>query len=39
VQKLDAGRLKAHLASLVGAPDHTVRNALADFAAAEGISV
>ncbi len=39
VQKLDAGRLKAHLATLIGAPDHTVRSALTEFAAAEGISV
>jgi phosphotransferase system enzyme I (PtsP) len=39
VQKLDAGRLKERLATLIGAPDHTVRNALADFAATEGISV
>lgn len=39
MQKLDAGRLSERLASLTARPDHTVRGELAEFAAAEGISV
>lgn len=39
MQKLDAGRLNERLSSLMARPDHTVRGELADFAAAEGISV
>ena len=39
MQKLDAGRLHERLSSLVARADHTVRDELAEFAAAEGISV
>jgi phosphotransferase system enzyme I (PtsP) len=39
MQKLHAGRLNELLSSLKEAPDHTVRQELAGFAAAEGIAV
>jgi phosphotransferase system enzyme I (PtsP) len=39
MQRLDAGRLRAHLSSLINEPDHTVRASLEAFAAAEGIAV
>jgi phosphotransferase system enzyme I (PtsP) len=39
MQKLHAGRLNKLLSSLKEAPDHTVRQDLAGFAAAEGIAV
>ena len=39
MQKLHAGRLNELLSSLKEAPDHTVRQQLAGFAAAEGIAV
>jgi phosphotransferase system enzyme I (PtsP) len=39
MQKLDSGRLGERLSSLVTRADHTVRGELAEFAAAEGISV
>jgi len=39
MQKLDAGRLKERLAGLIASSDHTVRDALIAFAAAEGVAV
>jgi phosphotransferase system enzyme I (PtsP) len=39
MQKLDAGRLQERLAGLIASPDHTVRDALIAFAAAEGVAV
>ncbi len=39
MQRLDAGRLRERLSSLILEPDHTVRAALEEFAGAEGISV
>ena len=39
MQKLDAGRLSERLSALVARSDHTVRAELAEFAAAQGISL
>jgi phosphotransferase system, enzyme I, PtsP len=39
MQRLDAGRLRERLSSLILEPDHTVRTALQEFADVEGISV
>jgi len=39
MQRLDAGRLRERLSSLILKPDHTVRKTLAEFAAAEGVAV
>jgi phosphotransferase system enzyme I (PtsP) len=39
MQRLDAGRLRERLSSLILEPDHTVRDALEAFADAEGIAV
>jgi hypothetical protein len=39
MQRLDAGRLRERLSSLISEPDHTVRGALKDYAAAEDIAV
>lgn len=39
MQRLDAGKLRELMSTLIHEPDHTVRAALAEFADAEGIAV
>ncbi|MEM9682453.1 MAG: phosphoenolpyruvate--protein phosphotransferase [Pseudomonadota bacterium] len=39
IQRLDAARLRNYMSTLIERPDHTVREALDDYAASEGIAV